>query len=26
VQGPVETYLERLAHLMRDGRVSRVAD
>jgi urease accessory protein len=26
VQGAVETYLERLAHLMRDGRVSRVAD
>ncbi len=26
VQGPVETYLERLAHLMQDGRVSRVAD
>jgi len=25
VQGPVESYLERLAHLLRDGRVSRVA-
>ena len=26
VQGPVESYLERLAHLLRDGRVSRVAN
>ena len=24
VQGPVESYLDRLAHLLRDGRVSRV--
>ena len=26
VQGPVESYLERLAHLLRDGRVSRCAE
>ena len=26
VQGPLEGYVERLAHLLRDGRVSRVAD
>jgi len=26
VQGPIETYLERLAHLLRDGRVSRCAE
>jgi urease accessory protein len=26
VQGPVESYLERLAHLLQDGRVSRVAN
>jgi urease accessory protein len=25
VQGPMESYLERLGHLMRDGRVARVA-
>jgi urease accessory protein len=26
LQGPVETYLERLAHFMQDGRVSRCAE
>jgi len=26
VQGPAESYLERLAHLLRDGHVSRCAD
>jgi len=26
VQGPVESYLERLGHLLEDGRVSRCAD
>jgi urease accessory protein len=26
VQGPLESYLDRLAHLMQDGRVARISE